>query len=296
MRITPILFNKSNYNSRESAIKYFLIQSISSSLIIFICYLRNLFSLNSFFDPSIFSIIISLSLLIKSGTPPFHFWFPQVIINLNWIQTIILLTWQKLAPLILLSYINSINFILSFIIIRAIIGAIGGINQTNLKNILIYSSFIHTAWLISIILLNEILWWMYFLSYIFIIIIFIYPFNYLNIQDLKELLYLNSQTSLKIIIFLNILSLRGLPPFLGFLIKILSLIVLIKTNLIFISLILLITSFLSFYFYIRLTFSNFFLFNPHSYYNFLLNKKSISLYLIISIFGNIVLPILVLLT
>ena len=50
-------------------------------------------------DNSYSRIIIISSLLLKRGTAPFHFWFPNVIEGLSWINSLILITWQKIAPL-----------------------------------------------------------------------------------------------------------------------------------------------------------------------------------------------------
>lgn len=55
-----------------------------------------------------------------------------------------LLTWQKLAPLFILSLVNS-NFTLIIIIsiLSTLIGSIIALNQTNLQLIITYSSISH---------------------------------------------------------------------------------------------------------------------------------------------------------
>jgi len=71
---------------------------------------------------------------------------------------IILITIQKIAPLSLLSYTlysNDLPIIPAAIISSALVGAIGGINQTFLRKIIAYSSINHIAWIISAILIRE---------------------------------------------------------------------------------------------------------------------------------------------
>uniref|UniRef100_T1H788 NADH-ubiquinone oxidoreductase chain 2 n=1 Tax=Megaselia scalaris TaxID=36166 RepID=T1H788_MEGSC len=150
------------------------------------------------------------SLILKRGIAPFHF-FPNVIEGLN-INSFILLT-QKIAPLILISYLIT-NYLFIPIILSIIVGSLGGLNQTSLRKIIAYSSINHLgigAAIITEIRLN------YFLFYSFLSITLIYFFN------INKLFFINqiySQLLKKLILFLNFLSLGGLPPFLGFFPKI----------------------------------------------------------------------------
>jgi hypothetical protein len=82
-------------------------------------------------------MIICTPLLLKSGAAPFHWWFPGVTEGLRWENYALLITVQKAAPLILISYLIEINiFTLRIIIISTIVGSIGGLNQTSIRKIL----------------------------------------------------------------------------------------------------------------------------------------------------------------
>jgi NADH:ubiquinone oxidoreductase subunit 2 (subunit N) len=74
----------------EAAIKYFLVQAIASTLII-VRVASNLFSSQALVLETSESLLL-VSLLIKAGTPPLHFWFTDISTKLNWSQCIILFT------------------------------------------------------------------------------------------------------------------------------------------------------------------------------------------------------------
>nr|YP_007317368.1 NADH dehydrogenase subunit 2 [Neopetrolisthes maculatus]AGA56145.1 NADH dehydrogenase subunit 2 [Neopetrolisthes maculatus] len=251
--IPLIISSKSKYSS-EAALKYFLIQALGSSMIIFSSSLL-------LFSNFIFSILLSLSLLLKLGAAPFHFWFPQVMEGMMWPQAIMLMTIQKMAPLFLLSYMallinNSIVIYLSSMF-SAIIGAIGGLNQISLRKILSFSSINHLAWMLSTLMISENIFFTYFILYCFIsssiaLVFFsgqFFFFNQLTNSKLPNLL--------KILSIMSILSLGGLPPFTGFIPKWLIIQELAAMNSFVLLAVLISSALLTLYYYLRLSFSIF---------------------------------------
>ena len=133
----PLIRDNNNLISTEASLKYFLTQALASAVLLFaiiLFLLENNLLIN--LDNSYSRIIIISSLLLKRGTAPFHFWFPNVIEGLSWINSLILITWQKIAPLILISYLNIKSIILTCAIISVIIGSLGGLNQTSLRKLI----------------------------------------------------------------------------------------------------------------------------------------------------------------
>lgn len=202
-------------------------------------------------------IIINSSLIIKIGRAPFHFWFPNIIEGLSWINCLILITWQKITPLILLSYYFNLNFLFIVILINVIIGALRGLNQTSLRKLLAFSSINHLGWIIFSITIRETLLIFYILIYIFLIILLCIIFYLLNIYIINQLFFNNINNIIKFIIFINFLSLGGLPPFLGFLPKWIIINFLIQNEIFFTSFIFLITALIVIFFYIRIIYSIF---------------------------------------
>lgn len=245
----PLIINKKK--SSNSTIIYFIIQAIASSLILLITIIIkiefNLIKINIIFR------IINFRLLIKLGAAPIHWWIPKVFININWKIGFWFLTWQKITPIILInSSINNNLIIYLMIIISIITGAIIGLNQTIIKLIIIYSSINHIGWILMTIILNLSLFIIYFIIYSIINLIICLVINNFNINHLNQIFKNNNQNPItKIIIISIFLSLGGIPPFLGFLPKIFTLISIINNNIFLESFLFIIIATLTLSFYIN---------------------------------------------
>lgn len=240
-----IFFNKYYKNI---ALKYFIIQAFSSSILI-LCsnsQIINFFELNNFIN-----LLLNISILIKLGAAPFHNWFINLINNINWINCLILSTWQKIIPIILIIYSFNYKLIYFSIIFSCLIGSIIGLNHQSLRLIIRYSSINHIRWILLNIIIRENLWILYFFSYFFINISIILIFNEFNIYFLNQIYKLNNKIN-KYIILINFISIRGLPPIFGFIIKWFSLFLLNFNNNFIIIIILIMISILNFFFYIRI--------------------------------------------
>nr|YP_009684647.1 NADH dehydrogenase subunit 2 [Exorista japonica]YP_010432105.1 NADH dehydrogenase subunit 2 [Winthemia sumatrana]QDR25213.1 NADH dehydrogenase subunit 2 [Exorista japonica]USW04702.1 NADH dehydrogenase subunit 2 [Winthemia sumatrana] len=253
------LMSDNKLMSSESSLKYFLIQALASSVLLFsiILFLLNLNKINSNY---LMEMMIFSSLLLKSGSAPFHFWFPNVMEGLSWMNALILLTWQKIAPLMLISYIIYKPLMIISIILSSMIGALGGLNQTSLRKLMAYSSINHLSWMLSAMYMSNILWMIYFLFYSFLTFMMIFLFNMFKISHMNQLfsLFFYSKV-MKFFLFFNLLSLGGLPPFLGFFPKWMVIQSLTINNQSFLLMIMILMTLITLYFYIRLTYSAFML-------------------------------------
>nr|UMI33206.1 NADH dehydrogenase subunit 2 [Dendrolimus punctatus] len=286
----PLISNSNNLLMSEASLKYFLTQSIASinllfSILMKMILLKN-FDLNNFL-----SIMINSSLLMKMGSAPFHFWFPNIVEGLSWFNNFILMSWQKITPMILLSYYMNNNFLLIMMMINIMIGAIGGLNQTSLRKLMAYSSINNLGWMIFAITISENLWIFYFSTYSFLISIMIFMFYTLNMIFINLLFINNMNSMIKINLFINFLSLGGLPPFIGFLPKWIIINFLINNKMFLLSFIFIMMSLIMLFFYISIVyFSLMFkyikmkLFKTYFKNNFLLFTNFMSL---ISILGII---------
>ena len=243
--------------------------------------------INSF----LIEIIIFSSLLLKRGSAPFHFWFPNVIEGLSWINALILITWQKIAPLILISYIIFKPLIVTRIILSTLIGALGGLNQTSLRKLIAYSSINHLGWILAAIYNRNSIWITYIIFYTFLTFSIIFIFNIFKISHINQLfsIFIYSK-SLKFLRVFNLLSLGGLPPFLGFFPKWLVIQTITLNNQLFLLIFILIITLITLYFYIRLCYRSLILnyyennwINTSSYNSF--NIKIFIICLFISSFG-----------
>nr|YP_009927018.1 NADH dehydrogenase subunit 2 [Kallimoides rumia]QNL34319.1 NADH dehydrogenase subunit 2 [Kallimoides rumia]USF18067.1 NADH dehydrogenase subunit 2 [Kallimoides rumia] len=256
----PLISNPNNLLNSEASLKYFLTQSIASINFLFIVILNFLILKNSF-NNNITSILINSSLLMKMGSFPFHFWFPNVVEGLSWFNCFILMTWQKISPMILLSYYMNLKFLFLVMIFNVIIGTLSSFNQTSMRKLMAFSSINNLGWLLLALSVSENLWMVYFLLYSLFIFIMCFLFYIINIFYVNQLFNLNLNFMIKFSILINFLSLGGLPPFLGFFPKWMIINYLILNNLLVMSFIFVMTSLIMLFIYIRIIYSSFMFYN-----------------------------------
>nr|AQM39889.1 NADH dehydrogenase subunit 2 [Diestramima sp. ZJZ-2017] len=258
----PLMSSSKNTMSTEASLKYFLVQALASTILLFSIILLHLYSsMTLFVSNEMFEMLISSTLLLKMGAAPFHFWFPGVLEGLNWMNCFILMIWQKIAPLMLLSYIIKINvFILMVILTSVIIGSIGGLNQTSMRKILAYSSINHLGWMIGAMISGENLWMLYFLIYSTLTSTLIFMFQTFKIFHINQTFsMLNKNSTLKFSLFTCLLSLGGLPPFLGFLPKWMVIQSMTENNFILIITTMVVMTLITLFYYLRICYSAFLL-------------------------------------
>nr|YP_002456424.1 NADH dehydrogenase subunit 2 [Phlaeoba albonema]ABY60864.1 NADH dehydrogenase subunit 2 [Phlaeoba albonema] len=255
----PMMAYNKNVMMNESAIKYFIVQVMASKMLLFSISLIQMKQPINWEKEMISSLMSSStsSLLLKIEAAQFHFWFPDAMGASSWINCFILMTWEKVAPMMVLSYcIQMSTFIMMLNITRIIIGALGGLNQTSLWQILAYSSISHLGWMISSIIVSENVW-----EIVFHHLLVTNNYHSLNIQK-NKFIFLNQiysesnmKTEIKFMMFLSLLSLGGLPPFLGFLPKWIVIQLLIENNLTALMTIMVILTTITLYYYMRISFS-----------------------------------------
>nr|YP_009511988.1 NADH dehydrogenase subunit 2 [Aristeus virilis]AXI97914.1 NADH dehydrogenase subunit 2 [Aristeus virilis] len=267
----PLVSTKNNQYSSEAALKYFLIQALGSSVIIMSASLALL-------STSSASFLFVIALLLKAGAAPFHFWFPSVMEGLQWPQAILLMTIQKIAPMSLLSYASfehTFSIFMAAAGLSALVGAVGGMNQTLLRKIMAYSSINHMAWMMMAILVSETSWLIYFMFYSFISSSIALLFNYQEAFHISHIVNHTSHSSqLKLLTFTSLLSLGGLPPFTGFIPKWFIIQEMISAGLFSILAILLASALITLFYYLRISMSAFTISSPKTKWNIKMKSSS----------------------
>nr|BCW86839.1 NADH dehydrogenase subunit 2 [Drepanosurus hatanakai]BCW86852.1 NADH dehydrogenase subunit 2 [Drepanosurus hatanakai] len=191
------------WSDKEMSLKYFLVQSLGSLLF-----------LSGVINPWLHVGLIC-GLLLKIGAAPLHLWVPAVTPNMSWVSLFFLLTFQKLGPLLGLLMLTLDSG--AIVMLSALIGALGGILQSNLRLLITYSSITHLAWVFmnmkSLLLLMS-----YFWVYTLITATLVLIFQSLGAYFVSQM---NSPMTagMKSALGSCLLSLGGLPPLLGFMIK-----------------------------------------------------------------------------
>nr|YP_009045273.1 NADH dehydrogenase subunit 2 [Dophla evelina]AHA03624.1 NADH dehydrogenase subunit 2 [Dophla evelina] len=287
----PLMMTPNNLLNSEASLKYFLTQSIASINFLF-AILLNLFLMKNFYFNNFFSIIINSAMLMKMGSIPFHFWFPNIMDGISWFNCFILMTWQKITPMILLSYYLNFNFLYFIMIFNVLIGAIGSFNQISIRKLMAFSSINNLGWMLSAMIISENLWLIYFIFYSIFSFIMCFLFYIINIFFINQLFFFNMNFLIKISIMINFLSLGGLPPFLGFFPKWLIINYLLNNNFIIISFTFIMSSLILLFVYIRIMYSSlmFFSFKLKWFKIFMKNNTLIYIYFFnfISLLGMII--------
>nr|YP_010021210.1 NADH dehydrogenase subunit 2 [Schizoneuraphis gallarum]QOK36250.1 NADH dehydrogenase subunit 2 [Schizoneuraphis gallarum] len=267
--IIPIMnFNLSIY-SIESTMKYFLIQAFASILLLMFLINKSMFFIINN------NMLIILSLMMKLSLMPFHLWLPSLIEGLNWMSCMLLMTWQKISPLIMISYLNS-NKTMIFIITMIFLNPIFGMNQNSIRKILAMSSINNTSWMLFAMLMNETIWINYFIIYSMLNFMIITILSKFNINYINQLKFFNINFFFKINLFMLILSIMGLPPMLGFIMKWMLIKTLMYNQMNLIMLMLIILTIMNLFMYIKMMY--FILFNFNLFNKWYFKKKNFYYY------------------
>ena len=178
--------------------KYFLAQSVGSAMILSGCALN-------------LEWLVFLGAIVKAGIGPVHAWFPQVMEHLSWKLCLVLSTWQKIGPLVVMISRARSSLVLLLGCFSLVLGSVGAIKQTRLRNIMAYSSITHMGWVLCGFLIRGSMAFIYFFVYCltsFFVII--------KLSNNRRLSVFKRDLRLILIIF----SISGLPPFVGFFPKI----------------------------------------------------------------------------
>nr|WOR80628.1 NADH dehydrogenase subunit 2 [Curtos sp.] len=273
LSIIPIIINK-NILSSESSVKYFITQALASTFIlmsIIMLMWKTNFPSNMIFNYP-FIMIMNSSLLLKMGMAPFHFWFPEVLEGMNWFNCTIMLTWQKIAPMMLMMYNSKSTLFYSIIIILGMIISVSmSFNQVSLRKLMAFSSINHMGWMMASMLLEKMIWLIYFIVYTLITIAV--TFTIKNIFFINQLFMINESNQTKFMFIMNFLSLSGIPPFLGFLPKWLTIQMMIESNLITLSLIMIVLTLIMIFVYMKISMSTLLLKINQSNWKIMFNNK-----------------------
>nr|YP_002265628.1 NADH dehydrogenase subunit 2 [Chilomycterus reticulatus]WMI34937.1 NADH dehydrogenase subunit 2 [Chilomycterus reticulatus]BAG72061.1 NADH dehydrogenase subunit 2 [Chilomycterus reticulatus]BDD17440.1 NADH dehydrogenase subunit 2 [Chilomycterus reticulatus] len=261
LAIIPLMAQHHHPRAIEATTKYFLAQATATAMLLFAsitnAWLTGQWEILQMSHP-LPTTMTTLALALKIGLAPMHLWLPEVLQGLSLTTGLILSTWQKLAPFALLLQIQPTNspLLITLGILSTLVGGWGGLNQTQLRKILAYSSIAHLGWMILILQFSPSLTLLTLLTY------FLMTFTTFLVFKLNETTTINSLATawakipiLAAITPLVLLSLGGLPPLTGFMPKWLILDELTKQGLTPTATLAALTALLSLYFYLRLSYA-----------------------------------------
>nr|URX52663.1 NADH dehydrogenase subunit 2 [Glyptotermes nr. iridipennis] len=257
MSFIPLMSSQENIYTTEASLKYFLVQALASSSLLFLVVMKALLN-QTIFTSNMHSYAMMTPLLMKMGAAPLHWWFPSVMEGLSWNNCLLMMTVQKSAPMMLISYLVKVNSpTLLIILLSVTVGALGGMNQTSLRKILTYSSINHTGWMLAAMLGSNKLWLLYFTVYSLLTSSVTFIAKSHNISFVNQSMTMNKSAVVKFTLFTALLSLGGLPPFIGFMPKWVTIQLMMTNNMSFMMTVMVVTSLITLYYYLRVCYSSF---------------------------------------
>jgi len=273
--------------SNESALKYFLLGAFISGFLLYGISLMygasGTTKINAFIAMAgliktpvflIGLVLFSIGFLFKMGVFPFQMWVPDVYEGAPTIISGLMSTAGKIAavgtiaPVLISFAVPEYKTVLAIIsVLTMLLGNVIALSQTSIKRILAYSSIASAGYiLVGVASMDEfavkgILF--YLAAYVFMqlgafIVVSVYEsnskdksdFGLLNFDDYKGLAKRNPLLGIFFSAFL--LSLAGIPPFAGFWGKYYLFYVAVKSNLIWLSIIAILLSLVSLYYYLKI--------------------------------------------
>nr|AER58997.1 NADH dehydrogenase subunit 2 [Thripadectes ignobilis] len=261
LAILPLISNPHHPRAIEATTKYFLTQAAASTLLLFSSTTNALFTgqwdITQLTHP-ISCLLMTTAISIKLGLVPFHFWFPEVLQGSSLTTGLLLSTIMKFPPISLLLLTSSSlnNTLLTILAISSTaLGGWMGLNQTQVRKVLAFSSISHLGWMTIIIIYNPKLTLITFYLYCLMTA----PI-FMTLKTTKTLKLSSMMTAwtkippLSAALMLTLLSLAGLPPLTGFLPKWLIIQELTKQEMTPMATTIALLSLLGLFFYLRLAY------------------------------------------
>nr|YP_009338102.1 NADH dehydrogenase subunit 2 [Emberiza fucata]AND76528.1 NADH dehydrogenase subunit 2 [Emberiza fucata]QNS38463.1 NADH dehydrogenase subunit 2 [Emberiza fucata] len=271
LAILPLISKSHHPRAIEAATKYFLTQAAASALVLFSsmtnAWHTGQWDITQLTHP-MSCLILTSAIAMKLGLVPFHFWFPEVLQGSPLTTGLLLSTFMKLPPITLLYMTSpSLNpaLLTTLAILSTALGGWMGLNQTQIRKILAFSSISHLGWMAIIIIYNPKLTLLNFYLYAMMTATIFLALNTMKVLKLSSLMTAWTKIpSLNAMLLLALLSLAGLPPLTGFLPKWLIIQELTKQDMAPAATLISLLSLLSLFFYLRLAYCTAITLPPHT--------------------------------
>nr|YP_010614442.1 NADH dehydrogenase subunit 2 [Chitala chitala]WAS32721.1 NADH dehydrogenase subunit 2 [Chitala chitala] len=269
--ILPLMAKQHHPRAIEAATKYFLTQATAAAMILFAstmeAWASGEWNIQQISNQTAMTLL-TLALALKIGLAPLHFWMPEVLQGLDLTTGLVLSTWQKLAPFALIYQIspNTNHTLLVLLgLMSTLIGGWGGLNQTQTRKIMAYSSIAHLGWMITVLQFMPDLTVLNLTIYITMTSAIFLTLKNISATKINTMATTWSKTpALTATTMLCLLSLGGLPPLTGFMPKWLILQELTKQNLPLLATLMAMSALLSLFFYLRLCYATTLTISPNT--------------------------------
>nr|AFN54540.1 NADH dehydrogenase subunit 2 [Phyllergates heterolaemus] len=271
LAILPLISKSHHPRAIEAATKYFLAQATASALVLFSSMTNSWYTgqwdITQLTHP-VSCLILTSAIAMKLGLVPFHFWFPEVLQGSSLTTGLLLSTVMKFPPITLFfmtSHSLNPTLLTCMALLSTALGGWMGLNQTQIRKILAFSSISHLGWMTIIISYNPKLTLLNFYLYALMTAATFLALNSIKASKLSTLMTSWTKTpALSTMLLLTLLSLAGLPPLTGFLPKWLIIQELTKQSMAPAATTISLLSLLGLFFYLRLAYCATITLPPHT--------------------------------
>nr|YP_003345074.1 NADH dehydrogenase subunit 2 [Kaupichthys hyoproroides]BAI53199.1 NADH dehydrogenase subunit 2 [Kaupichthys hyoproroides] len=262
LAIIPLMLKNHHPRAAEASTKYFLTQATAAALVLFSATMNawstGMWEIQQMSD-QVATTITTLALGLKLGIAPMHFWLPEVLQGLDLTTGLVLSTWQKMAPMALIYQLSqemNQELLTTLGLLSILIGGWGGLNQTQLRKIMAYSSIAHMGWMIIVLKYSPNLMLMNLTIYIIMTSTAFMLLNTTSTTKINTMALTWTKAPIVMVLMMTtLLSLGGLPPLTGFMPKWLIVQELTKQELPLTASIMMMAALLSLFFYLRICYA-----------------------------------------
>nr|YP_009743041.1 NADH dehydrogenase subunit 2 [Eurytemora affinis]QIJ60005.1 NADH dehydrogenase subunit 2 [Eurytemora affinis] len=207
--IIPVLVYSMTEDSILTGVKYFISQSAASLMFVLGLFLS--------MKMSVAMIFMTLSIFFKLGLPPMQSWLTSMLPSMSWMSMWLIFTVQKIIPLTILSFLKLNPFVFGLTLFGGLFFILGSLSQvSSLFMLMFLSSVANGMWALSVVGVSG-NWGMFMGAYSLLLLSVMMSFSALKISSVGS--FANVGLSAGLMLSLQFLNLGGLPPLLGFLIK-----------------------------------------------------------------------------
>nr|AAV27205.1 NADH dehydrogenase subunit 2 [Oxyura jamaicensis jamaicensis]QXU59892.1 NADH dehydrogenase subunit 2 [Oxyura jamaicensis] len=271
LAVIPLISKSHHPRAVEAATKYFLTQAAASALVLFSSMMNawatGQWDITQLNHPAS-CLLFTAAIAIKLGLVPFHFWFPEVLQGSSLMTALLLSTFMKFPPLTLLLLTSKSldpTLLTTMAVASVALGGWMGLNQTQTRKILAFSSISHLGWIAMVLIYSPKLALLTFYLYTIMTSAVFMALN--KIKALNLSMIMTSWTKAPVLnatLMLVLLSLAGLPPLTGFMPKWLIIQELTKQEMTPAAMAIAMLSLLSLFFYLRLAYHSTITLPPNS--------------------------------
>jgi NADH-ubiquinone oxidoreductase chain 2 len=205
-----IIFLDSPHTNTETSVKYFIVQATSSRTIVWGVVIGA-------YSRTISRVFISVGILLKLGASPLHLWYLNIVQKVSWVRVFLLSTVQKILPLFFWGLRVTSRTVFLVVVMSRLIRVMA-LSQCLLKRVLGYSRVFNMSFMLARLGDTHVLALFFGFYTLTMGGVAFWGLSY-NIR----VIYKNYNNRIKsgAGLLLLLLSLGGVPPFLGFWAKLL---------------------------------------------------------------------------